>query len=103
MREYMRQRQLRRLMIPVPLLTPWLSSLWLGLVTPLYARVGRKLIESIVHPTIVRDDAALRAFAVRPIGVEAAIARALADEEPEAVATRWTDALSSSGSLPAWD
>src|SRR4029450_9003354 len=43
MREYARQRGLRRLMIPVPVLTPWLSSLWLGLVTPLYARVGRKL------------------------------------------------------------
>lgn len=43
MREYARQRGLRRLMIPVPLLTPHLSSLWLGLVTPLYARVGRKL------------------------------------------------------------
>ena len=41
MREYARQRGLRRLMIPVPVLTPRLSSLWLGLVTPLYARVGR--------------------------------------------------------------
>ena len=43
MREYARQRGLIRWMIPVPLLTPYLSSLWLGLVTPLYARVGRKL------------------------------------------------------------
>ena len=42
MREYARQRRLRRLMIPVPLLTPRLSSLWLGLVTPLYARIGRE-------------------------------------------------------------
>ena len=55
-REYARQRGLRRLIIRVPVLTPRLSSLWLGLVTPLYARVGRKLIESIRHPTIVRDD-----------------------------------------------
>src|SRR5512145_514986 len=43
--DYARQRGLRRLMIPVPLLTPRLSSLWLGLVTPLYARVGRKLVD----------------------------------------------------------
>jgi uncharacterized protein YbjT (DUF2867 family) len=43
MREYARQRGLKRLMIPVPVLTPRLSSLWLGLVTPLYARVGRIL------------------------------------------------------------
>ncbi len=43
--------------MPVPVLTPRLSSLWLGLVTPLYARVGRKLIDSIRHPTVVRDHA----------------------------------------------
>ncbi len=47
MQEYARQRKLRRVMIPVPLLSPYLSSLWLGLVTPLYARVGRKMIDSI--------------------------------------------------------
>jgi len=47
MREYARQRGLRRLMIPVPLLTPRLSSLWLGLVTPLYVCVGRKLVDSL--------------------------------------------------------
>ena len=40
MREYAQQRGLRRLMISVPLLTPYLSSLWLGLVTPVYARRG---------------------------------------------------------------
>ena len=68
MRVYARQRGLRLRMIPVPVLTPYLSSLWLGLVTPLYARIGRKLIESIVHPTVVRDDAALTAFADPPGG-----------------------------------
>ena len=62
MREYARQRGLRRLMIPVPFLTPRLSSLWLGLVTPLFARVGRKLIDSIRHPTVVRDDGARHVF-----------------------------------------
>jgi uncharacterized protein YbjT (DUF2867 family) len=45
MREYARQRGLRRWMVRVPVLTPRLSSLWLALVTPLYARVGRKLID----------------------------------------------------------
>jgi len=52
----------RRWMIPVPVLTPHLSSLWLGLVTPIYARVGRKLIESMRNPTLVRDKSALTAF-----------------------------------------
>jgi uncharacterized protein YbjT (DUF2867 family) len=50
LREYARQRGLRCFMIRVPVLTPRLSSLWLGLVTPLYARVGRSLIDSISHP-----------------------------------------------------
>lgn len=39
--EYSRQRGLKRLLIPVPVLTPSLSSLWLALVTPVYARVGK--------------------------------------------------------------
>ncbi len=61
MREYSRMRGLRRTMISVPFLSPRLSSLWLGLVTPLYARVGRALIESIRNPTLVRDTTALEA------------------------------------------
>lgn len=95
--EYARQRGLRRWLLPVPVLTPRLSSLWLGLVTPLYARVGRKLIESIVHPTVVRDDRARRLFAIQPQGVAAAIAAALRNEDREFAATNWFDALSSSG------
>jgi uncharacterized protein YbjT (DUF2867 family) len=96
MREYACQRGLRRVMLPVPVLTPWLSSLWLGLVTPLYARIGRKLIDSIRHPTIVRNDAARRAFRVAPSDVRTAIARALENEEREFAETRWSDALSTS-------
>ena len=97
MREYMRQRHLRRLMIPVPVLTPWLSSLWLGLVTPLYARVGRKLVESMKHPTIVRSDLASRLFRVRPRGAADAIRAALENEDREFAETRWSDSLSASG------
>ena len=88
MREYARQRQLRRFMIPVPVLTPRLSSLWLGLVTPLYARVGRALIESICHETIVRDDRARHDFAIEPVGVREALAEALANEDREYAETR---------------
>jgi uncharacterized protein YbjT (DUF2867 family) len=77
MQEYARQRGLKRLIIRVPVLTPRLSSLWLALVTPLYSRVGRKLIDSIRHPTVVRDQAALSAFPIRPCGFREAIAAAL--------------------------
>jgi uncharacterized protein YbjT (DUF2867 family) len=102
MRAYGRQRGLEPLIIPVPVLTPWLSALWLGLVTPLYARIGRAIIESIVHVTVVRDNAALTTFSVRPMGIDEAIHRALAHEETHFAATRWSDALSSSGKLPSW-
>ena len=102
MREYARLRGLRRVMIPVPVLTPRLSSLWLGLVTPLYARIGRKLVESICHPTVVRDTAALEAFDVRPRSCRQALAEALRNEDEELAVTRWSDALSSSGSAPSW-
>lgn len=103
MRVYARQRGKTFRMIPVPVLTPFVSSLWLGLVTPLYARIGRKLIESIVHSTVVRDSAALEAFDIRPVGIDEAIKRALSgDDEPHA-RTRWSDARSSAGRTPAWD
>ena len=102
MRMYARERGIRLRMIAVPVLTPFLSSLWLGLVTPLYAHIGRKLIESIVHSTIVHDDAALAAFVVRPIGAAEAVHRALASEERHFSATRWSDALSSSGTVSPW-
>ena len=77
MKEYARQRELKRFVISVPLLSPSLSSLWLGLVTPLYVRVGRKLIDSIRHPTIVEDPAALSEFKIRPCGFREAIAAAI--------------------------
>jgi uncharacterized protein YbjT (DUF2867 family) len=102
MQEYARQRGLRRIMIPVPVLTPYLSSLWLGLVTPLYARIGRKLIESLRHDTVIQDESALQIFTVRPRGLEACIADALNNEEQELAETRWSDAISSSGPEPSW-
>jgi len=102
MRTYARLRGMRLRMIPVPALTPFLSSLWLGLITPLYARIGRTLIESIVHSTVVRDETALRMFSVHPMGIEDAIRHALANEDKQFAATRWSDALSSSGEVRSW-
>jgi uncharacterized protein YbjT (DUF2867 family) len=102
MNEYARQRGLRRWMIPVPLLTPWLSSLWLGLTTPVYARVGRKLIESVENETTVHDDRALRVFPIRPMGLSQAIRRAILNEDQEYGVTRWSDAISSAGMPQSW-
>lgn len=77
-REYASQRGLRRWLIFVPVLTPYLSGLWLALVTPATYEVGRHLIEGLKNPTIVTDSQALDAFAIRPIGVKEAIRRAIA-------------------------
>jgi hypothetical protein len=94
MREYGRLKGLKRLIIPVPVLSPGLSSLWLGLITPLYARVGRKLIESIRHETTVHDDSALQVFSVKPMTIREAMERALKNEEQDFSATRWSDSSS---------
>jgi uncharacterized protein YbjT (DUF2867 family) len=102
MKEYARQRGLRRLMIPVPVLTPYLSSLWLGFVTPVYARIGRKLVESLRNPTLVSNNLADMTFRVRPRGLREAVARALTNEDHEIAETRWSDALSSSGPPQKW-
>ena len=79
MREYARQRGLRRYLVPVPVLTPHLSGLWLALVTPAHARVGRALVEGLRNATAVRSNAALAAFPVRPRPLRDAIAEAIDD------------------------
>ncbi|OVE80321.1 NAD(P)-dependent oxidoreductase, partial [bacterium J17] len=102
MRDYASKRGLKRIMIPVPVLTPYLSSLWLGLVTPLYARVGRKLVDSIRNDTLVENDDALSSFAVKPLGLTDAIDRALKNEDEEFSQTRWSDALFSAADMNSW-
>jgi uncharacterized protein YbjT (DUF2867 family) len=72
----------RRPRIPVPLLTPWLSSLWIGLVTPVDAGVARPLVEGLATPTVVSDPSGMRMFDVHPIGFDDALRRAVA-EDPE--------------------
>jgi hypothetical protein len=73
--------------IPVPLLTPWLSSLWIGLVTPVDAEIARPLIEGLSTPTTVTDPSGAQLFDVEPISFREALRRALA-EDPDASAMR---------------
>ncbi len=102
MNDYARQRGLRRMMIAIPILTPRLSSLWLGLVTPVYARIGRKLIDSIRNKTIVKDPSALGLFPLKPMGLGEMVHRAMQNEDAEFAMTRWSDALSSSTRGQSW-
>ena len=91
MQEYARQRGLRRLMIPVPVLTPRLSSLWLKLVTPQYSKVGRKLIDGLKNPTVVTNNAAVQEFAVQPRGLTVAVREAMIQEDTSFAGKRWAD------------
>lgn len=70
----------RPLMVPVPLLTPWLSSLWIGLVTPVDAGVARPLVEGLSTRTVVTDPGSARAFGVDPLPFRQTLERALAEE-----------------------
>lgn len=102
MQGYARARGLRRLMIPVPVLTPRLSSYWLHLVTPVEAGVGRHLIESLRNEVVVRDPAARRLFPeIELIDYESAVALALAELDASRIETTWSDALTTTqGSRP---
>jgi uncharacterized protein YbjT (DUF2867 family) len=70
----------RRPRVPVPLITPWLSSLWIGLVTPVDAGVARPLIEGLAVPTVVTDPRGAALFDIEPIGFDEALCRAVADD-----------------------
>lgn len=79
-REYAKLKHLRRWLIFVPVLTPYLSGLWLALVTPASFEVGRHLIEGLKNPTVVQDRTALSVFSIRPMGVREAIEKAMRSE-----------------------
>ncbi|WP_220040298.1 NAD(P)H-binding protein, partial [Nonomuraea aridisoli] len=85
----------RRWIIPVPALTPRLSSLWVGLVTPVPARVARPLVESLRNETICREHDIARHVPDPPGGLvafEQAVDLALRRIKDADVATRWTSA-----------
>ena len=54
------------LLLPVPLLSPWLSSLWLTLVTDIDAGTGRNLIDSMTNEVVVRDQSIRDLVALEP-------------------------------------
>ncbi len=99
---YARVRGLRRWLVPVPVLTPRLSSFWVHLVTPVPAVIARPLIEGLRNDVVVRDDTARRLFPqIEPLHYEAAVRLALANVDQGRVETAWSDAMmSSQGDAP---
>jgi uncharacterized protein YbjT (DUF2867 family) len=69
-----------RRQLPVPFITPWLSALWLGFVTPVDVRVARPLVEGLTTATVVTDPTGAEPFGVEPESFDEALRRALAEE-----------------------
>ena len=67
------------LILPVPLLTPNLSSLWLSLVTDVNNQTGRSLIDSMSNEVVVRDDSIRRVVPIEPMDYDSAVLRALGE------------------------
>ncbi len=86
-----------RRLIPVPVLSPRLSSLWIGLVTPVPARLARPLVDSLVTAVVVTDDRAERLFPFERMPLDEAINRAIGRTAVGDIPTRFDDASS-----PVW-
>ncbi|MGW7823664.1 SDR family oxidoreductase [Streptomyces puniciscabiei] len=85
----------RRLILPVPVLTPGLSSQWVGLVTPVPASIARPLTESLRHEVVCRERDIERYLPTppgHPLGFDQAVALALQRVREAQVATRWSSA-----------
>lgn len=102
MMTYAEVRGLKRWMVPVPVLTPRLSSYWVNLVTPIPAAIARPLIEGLRNESIVHDDSARRLFPhIQPADYRTTVERALAYLEASTLESTWSDALSTSqGDVP---
>lgn len=92
MREYAAARSLKRLLIPVPVLTPRLSSYWVDLVTPIPASYSHPLIEGLRSEVIVRDPSAQQIFKVDLIPYAEAVRQALERTRSGEVETYWAGA-----------
>jgi uncharacterized protein YbjT (DUF2867 family) len=93
MRTYARLRGLRRLMIPVPVLTPRLSSYWVNLISPVPAAIARPLIEGLRNEVVVRDPGRAAGLGVQPIPYVEALQRAIDRTDRHDIESTWFDAL----------
>jgi uncharacterized protein YbjT (DUF2867 family) len=91
----------RRIILPVPVLTPRLSSLWINLVTPVSYRIARPLAEGLKNRVVVTDDTTQRLMPHQALGVREAIHRAKVKIDQHAVETHWSVAGPVPGD-PAW-
>lgn len=87
-------RGLKRIIIPVPVLTPLLSGLWVGLITPIPNSLAVPLVKGIINPVLANTGKAFEVFPeIKPMPYRDAVRRALAQIEQKATETRWTSSL----------
>ena len=97
MTTYAEIRGLKRILIPVPVLSPSLSSHWVHWMTPVPASITRPLVEGLRNEVIVRDHLAKEIFPdIQAADYRFAVKKALQVLEAGHVDTRWTDSLVSS-------
>ncbi|MEO0629419.1 MAG: NAD(P)H-binding protein, partial [Planctomycetota bacterium] len=82
----------RRLVVPVPVLTPRLSSHWIHLVTPISAKIARPLAEGLRNRVVARGDAIRDIIPSEPLEPRTAIDLALQRVEAQNVETVWSAA-----------
>src|SRR3954469_7930557 len=87
----------RRRLVPVPVLSPRLSSLWVGLVTPVPAQLARPLVDSLVNRVVVTDHRAEELFPFTRLSLATAIGLAITNTASGKVPTKFDDAAS-----PVW-
>lgn len=90
---YARVRGLKRRMLPVPILSPRLSSYWVNIITPIPASIARPLVEGLTSEVVVDHPEPATAYGVRPISYETAVKLALDRTDGGAVETLWSGSL----------
>ncbi len=97
MLRYAKLRGLRRLMIPVPVLTPKLSSYWVNLISPVPSSIARPLIEGLRNEVVVRHPGPAQAFRLKPVTYDEALRLAMDRSGQDERASTWFDALRGPG------
>ena len=97
---YARARGLRRLLLPVPVLTPRLSSYWVHWMTPIPASITAALVEGLRNDVVVTNDRARTLFPeIKPLDYASAIDRVIRDLDEGYIDTSWSDAAGPTSQL----
>ena len=96
-KKYAKVRCLNRYLIPIPVLTPKLSSYWVHWTTPLSANITKPLVEGLKNESIVKSDLAIKYFPkINLLSYTEAVEKAILNFNKKSIETSWTDSLVSS-------